>query len=82
MRLLTFTSGLILGLTLSLVGCRHQLAMNVYIIDGPKIGAESYDEKQNSKGFIPITSMDKFVCLSPTDAQLLLMYCESSIPKQ
>lgn len=49
--------------------------ITIYISDPAKSGMDY--ATTSSKGFVPYSQTDNFVCLSPSDERTLLEYCEA-----
>ena len=63
-----------LFLAFELVACANGPKVTVYVSNPAKGGMDFADEKTNVKGFVPYSSTDKFIALTPQDAETLLNY--------
>lgn len=64
---------LALSLACSLAACTTAGPKVIIYVSNPKLGGMDTSEKS----FVNYDKTDKFICLSPTDAQTLLSYCSA-----
>jgi hypothetical protein len=67
------------------ISCAAFLILNLGCSTGPKVtvcvsdtksgGFECYDERTGQKYFMDYKDSEKYIALSPTDAQTLFQYC-------
>lgn len=72
---------LFLGLIFSLLGfstCQTGPKVTVYISNPARGGMDFSNNLTGEKGFVPYSKTDKYVALTPTDAETLLNWCEVS----
>lgn len=70
---------LLLMQLLAFSACANGPRVTVYVADPPNNQFESYNEQTGAKTIVPWSQGNKFICLSPTDAQTLLNYCGSAM---
>lgn len=66
-----------LTLLLACSGCATGPKVTVLVSDPAKGGMESFNENTGKRDFMPYSATDKFVCLTPPDAEALLNYCKA-----
>jgi hypothetical protein len=57
------------------VGCAHGPKVTVFVSDPGKGGMEFANQATGAKGFVPYSATEKFIALTPQDAETLLNYC-------
>ena len=70
----------LLALIVLVISCAGGPLITVCISDPAKGGFDCYDEQTKINSFLAYADSDKFVAMSPTDAQTLANYC-SQAPK-
>ena len=63
--------------TMGVSECSQGPEMAIYISTPKSGGMNYYDPVSDKSGFIPYSQTDKFICLTPTDAQTLFNYCKT-----
>lgn len=63
------------GVLLTTVACKKGPQVTVYVSDPARSGMEFYNFATKEGGFVEFPRTDKFVCLTPTDAETLFNYC-------
>lgn len=58
--------------------CSKGPKVSVYISNAARGGMDFMNEATGEKGFVAYPQTDKYVCLSPQDAETLLNYCNAT----
>lgn len=75
-QLLTLFMGCLSGIVLcTIASCGSGPKITVYLSDPANGGMEFYNENTGEKGFVDYSKTEKFVAMTPTDAQTLFNYC-------
>lgn len=58
--------------------CSNGPNVSIYISTPKSNGMNWANASTGQQGFVPYSSTDKYVCMTPTDAQTLFSYCRSA----